>query len=170
MTQASSNLTPESLLDELVRTARERAARGTATVADWRAIADIDENRARHELASYLQQTTSTDDANPFERQPNSLGTVAGFVLGAIIMAAFWFWGVPFLQDAWAGIDYGPGVATALTYVAPALLPLGAWLGNRWDRSRRTHHTTQATMPRGTFDELLRRFVRHQNGSRARVY
>src|SRR5699024_8216139 len=105
MTQASSDFSPQSLLDELVHTARERANQGTATAADWRAVADIDESRARHELACYLKQTTPADDTNPYEHHPNSLGTVAGFVIGAILMALFWQWGVPFLQDAWAGID-----------------------------------------------------------------
>lgn len=170
MTQASSDLTPQSLLEELVRTARERASRGTATAEDWRAIADIDEDRARAELASWIRAATSPDDVNPFQRHPNSIGAVAGFVGGALIMAAFWQWGVPWLQDAWAGIDYGPGFATALTYIAPLLLPFGAWLGARWDRSRRQHQNPSATLPKGTFDELLRRFIRNQNCIRTRVY
>lgn len=170
MTQASSDLSPQSLLDDLVRIARERAVRGTATAADWRAIADVDENRARTELASYIQSTTPPDDVNPYERHPNSFGAVIGFVGGAIIMALFWEWGVPQLQDAWAGIDYGPGFATALTYIATLLLPFGAWLGARWDRARRKNQTPEDTMPKGTFDELLRRFVRNQNRSRARIY
>lgn len=170
MTQASSDFTPQSLLEELVRTTRERAARGIATVEDWRAIADIDEERARAELASWIRATTSKDDANPFEHHPHSLGTVTGFVGGILVIALFWQWGVPWLQDAWAGIDYGPGVATALTFVAPLLLPLGAWLGARWDRRQRRRRETGNIPPKGSFDELLRRFIRHQNGSRTRVY
>ncbi|HWV23502.1 MAG TPA: hypothetical protein VNZ58_04885 [Thermomicrobiales bacterium] len=171
MTQASSDLTPQSLLEELVRTARDRAARGTASAADWRAIADIDEDRARTELASYIRATTSPDDVNPYEHHPHSIGAVTGFIGGAAIMVMFWLWGVPYLQDAWAGIDYGPGFATALTYIAPLLLPIGAWLGARRDRARRLQRQGNPTsLPKGSFDELLRRFVRNQNCVRTRVY
>lgn len=172
MTQASTNFTPKSLLDDLVRTALERSARGNATADDWRAVADIDEERARTELSSYLRSATSSNDVNPYEKHPRSYGTVAGFIGGALVMAIIWQWGVPWLQDAWAGIDYGPGMATTITYVAPLLLPLGAWLGTRLDRSRHSQDSPATTAPQttGTFEELLRRFVRFQNRSHTRVY
>lgn len=171
MRQASYDRQTQSLLNELVRRARERSARGNATPDDWRSIAEIDEERARRELSAYLRTANPAKaDANPYERNRRSVGTVLGFVLGALAMVVMWIWGVPYLQEAWAGITYGPGLATALTYVSTALVPLGAWAGSRWDKG---HHEPEAEMPFPTdtsLDELLQRFTRTQNRSRTRVY
>lgn len=171
MTQASSNPNTQSLLDNLVQAARERSARGNATAADWRSIAEIDEERARRELSRYLRTHASgaNVEANPYERNRHSVGTVLGFVLGALGMVVMWLWGVPYLQDAWAGITYGPGFATALTFVSTTLVPLGAWTGSRWDRRHQRPETPPSHTDR-SFDELLQRFVRTQNRSRTRVY
>ena len=171
MTQASSNPNPASLLETLVKTVHERSERGNATTDDWRSIAEIDEDRARKELSDYLEYA-SDQGANPYEKRPGSIGTVAGFVGGCLLMAFMWAIGVPYLQDAWAGITYGPGFATAITYVSTVFLPLGAWLGARWDRSRRTQGVEEPVEFRtdGTFEELLQRFCRVQNRGRARVY
>lgn len=172
MTQATSNPDTRSLLERLVHIAHERAERGTATTDDWRSIAKIDEKRARIELSHYLQTAASEMQANPYTKNPRSIGTVAGFVGGALIMMFLWRFGVPYLQDAWSGITYGPGFATAITYVSTILLPLGAWLGSRWDRSHRPAQEEQAVKIRtdGTFEELLQTFCRVQNRARTRVY
>lgn len=175
MTQASSNHKIQSLLDELVQAVRERSARGNATAADWRSIAEIDEDRARRELSRYLATTTTGMHANPYMKQSRAIGTVTGFIAGCLLMAFMWNTGVPWLQDAWAGIDYGPGFATALTYVSTIFLPLGAWLGSRWDRAHRPPSESTSDVPEvdesdGSFEELLQRFTRLQSRGRARVY
>ena len=172
MTQMSYDARTQSLLNDLIRVARERSARGNATAADWRSIAEIDEERARRELSRYLQthRSVSNLDINPYERNRRSVGTVLGFVLGALGMVVMWIWGVPYLQEAWAGITYGPGVATALTYVSTTLVPLGAWVGSRWDRGHQQPDVPPPSPTDSTFDELLQRFTRSQNRSRTRVY
>ncbi len=171
MTQAPSNPKIQSLLDDLVQVARERSARGNATAADWRSIAEIDEERARRELSRYLRTHPSVAnvEVNPYERNRRSVGTVLGFVLGALGMVVMWLWGVPYLQEAWAGITYGPGFATALTYVSTTLVPLGAWAGSRWDR-RHQQPDAPSSHTDCSFDELLQQFTRTQNRTRTRVY
>ena len=171
--QASSNPNSLPLLDELVKVARERSEDGNATIDDWRSIARIDTERARRELSDYLQSAAEAElNANPYVKHPSSVGTVVGFISGCLLMAFMWNTGVPYLQDAWAGIEYGPGFATAITYVSTVFLPLGAWLGARWERARRTPKARLQVEPRtdGTFEELLQRFCRVQNRARARVY
>lgn len=172
MTQAPSDPLTQSLLENRVRAAHERAARGNATTDDWRSIAEIDEERARIELSEYLQTTTTDMNANPYDPNPRAVGTVLGFITGGLLMMFTWRFVVPYLQDAWAGIEYGPGFATAITYVSTVLLPLGAWLGSRWDRAHRPASVSLQveTNTDGTFEELLQRFCRIQNRARARVY
>lgn len=162
-------------LEHLVMVARDRAARGNATADDWRAIAGIDEARARHELSIYLRRAQPVVEAsNPYEKRRGAVGAVAGFVIGCILVALTWQFLVPYLQDAWAGIDYGPGVATAITYVVPILLPLGAFLGSRWDRRmQEPDPETEEPItfePDAEFEELVRRFCQAQKRGKARVY
>jgi hypothetical protein len=174
MTQATSRSNTQSRLENLVKVAHERSARGNATADDWRSIAEIDEERARLELAEYLQTTTAGTNANPYSTNPRSVGTVAGFIAGGLIMMFMWRFGVPYLQDAWASFTYGPGFATAITYVSTVLLPLGAWAGSRWDRAHRPASAVSPTESDidtdDTFEGLLQRFCRIQNRARTRVY
>ncbi len=176
MTSTSSPSHTTSRVDSLVTNAQERSAQGRATADDWRAIAALDEERARRELATFLRRSRPVIDAdsNPYDRRPRGVGAVAGFVGGGIVVALIWQFLVPYLQDAWAGIDYGPGMATAITYVAPILLPLGAWLGVRWDRKRAPEPAKQPeTTPvssDASFNELLQRFCHTQQRGRARIY
>lgn len=166
-----------SRIDSLVTAAKERSALGRATADDWRAIATIDEERARRELLGFLRRAEPVIqfDANPYEKQPRAIGTVVGFIAGCILMALMWQFGVPWLQDAWAGIDYGPGMATSLTYISTLLLPLGAWIGSRWDRKSRNatapaRQERQAIPKDTSFDDLIQRFCQTQQRSRTRVY
>lgn len=176
MTSTTSFTPTASRVDSLVTTAQERSAQGRGTADDWRAVAALDEARARRELALFLRRAKPVIDAstNPYDRRARGVGTVVGFLGGGILIMLIWQFVVPYLQDAWAGIDYGPGMATAITYVAPILLPLGAWLGVRWDRKRAPEPIEEpATSPvasDATFDELLQRFCHTQQRGRARVY
>lgn len=177
MTQApTTTLTPRARLEHLVLVARDRAARGNATADDWRAIAEIDEERARHELAIYLRraQPVLGDGGNPYQKRRGAVGAVTGFILGSLLVVLAWQFLVPWLQDAWRDIDYGPGIATAITYIAPILLPLGAYIGSRWDR--RQQATAQEAEepitfdPDAGFEDLVRRFCQAQKRGKARVY
>lgn len=177
MSQApTTTSSPPADIEHLVMVARDRAARGNATADDWRAIAALDEARARHELEIYLRraQPVLGDRGNPYENRRGAVGAVVGFIIGCILVVLTWQFLVPYLQDAWRDIDYGPGMATAITYLVPIFLPLGAYIGSRWDRRQQAEQQGAEEPitfdPDAEFEELVRRFCRAQKRGKARVY
>lgn len=173
MTYAETQ-TSHAALENALRIAQHRSARGNATRRDWERVAAIDPDLAYRELRDLLRRAGNAnfEPTNPFERQSRIPGAFIGFLLGVLAMAIAWV--ILFeLQDRWVTNPLLRDIATGSQFLATVLVPLGLVLGARWSRRRSTTTETRAslTVPKGaTFDNLLERFERTQNIGRARVY
>jgi hypothetical protein len=173
MTELRSTTHPDVMLDTLLRTARDRSARGNATRRDWQRVAEIDPEIARRELRDFLRRTQNAayDPANPYERGSRRPGALIGFLIGCALMIALWIF-LPYARENWMETGVMRDMATGGQFISTLLVPLGTWLGARWGRHG---HGEQADSPTGlpknaSFDELLDAFERTQHVGRARVY
>jgi hypothetical protein len=161
------------MLDTLLRTARDRSARGNATRRDWQRVAEIDPDLARRELRDFLRRTQNGtgDLANPYLRQSRTPGALIGFLVGCVLLIALWIL-LPYARENWMESGVMRDIATGGQFISTLLLPLGIWLGARWDhRNNGDQPGTPAGLPKNaSFDELLNAFDRTQHVGRARVY
>jgi hypothetical protein len=173
MTQLRSTTHPDVMLDTLLRTAKDRSARGNATRRDWQRVAEIDPELARRELRDFLRRTQNgaNNPANPYERGSRKPGALIGFLIGCAVMIALWIF-LPYARSNWMETGVMRDIATGGQFVSTLFVPLGTWLGARWGRHA---HAEQANDPVGlpknaSFDEMLDAFERTQHVGRARVY
>ena len=173
MTQLRSTTHPDVMLDTLLRTARDRSARGNATRRDWQRVAEIDPDLARRELRDFLRRTQNGggDLGNPFTRQSRTPGALIGFLAGCGLLIALWLF-LPYARENWMDTGVMRDLATGGQFISTLLVPLGLWLGARWDQRQ---YDDQPNTPAGiaknaSFDELLNAFERTQHVGRARVY
>jgi hypothetical protein len=166
--------TPHTNTDHMIQICRERSARGVATRADWQRLADIDPERARTELISFLKTSQDQAAPNPFDTKgrPHT-GLVAGFVFGMLFMAAWWLFG-DYLQREVITTARQWDVVTFTQYVAASLLPVFAWLGWRYDQ-RRVDASTEPTpvqqpLSSMSWDDLLARFDATRKAGGTRMY
>lgn len=173
MTQVSSSFHPDSTLDNLVRLARDRSARGNATRRDWQRVAEIDPERAHRELRDFLRRTWNSEasGANPYENQPRVPGAVIGFIAGVLVMLILWVI-LPYARENWMERSVIRDVATGAQFLSTLAVPAGMLIGARWSRRKQEPDTTTApALPKNaSFDELLDAFEHTQNVGRARVY
>ena len=175
MTRIESMPSPEtsSLLESRLRSARDRSARGNATRRDWERVAELDHDRARRELREFLLRhgNAAPAGANPYARSAGLSGTIGGFVISVLLVAAIWL-ALPWIRDTWVSEPFWQHVVTSGQFIATALIPLGIFLGARWSQRRAGQEaTTPAGIPRdATLEELLDRFETTQHAGRARVY
>jgi len=173
MTQVSSSFHPDSTLDNLVRLAQDRSARGNATRRDWQRVAEIDPDRAYGELRDFLRRSLNSDAsrANPYERQSRVPGAVMGFIGGVLVMLILWII-MPYARENWMDRSVLRDVATGAQFLSTLAVPVGMLIGARWSRRKQGPVTTTApVLPRNaSFEELLDAFERTQNVGRARVY
>ncbi len=165
---------PSQVTDHMIQICRERSSRGVATRADWQRLAEMNPERARAELINFLQTNQDEAAPNPFDTsgRPHT-GAVAGFVIGVLFMAAWWWFG-DYLQREVITTARQWDVVTFTQYVAASLLPVFAWLGWRYDQ-RRTNVATeseQVQQPLSTlsWDDLLARFDATRKAGGTRMY
>lgn len=165
---------PSQATDHMIQICRERSTRGVATRADWQRLAEINPERARAELISFLQTDQADAGPNPFENKGGPhIGAAAGFVIGVIFMAAWWLFG-DYLQREVITSARQWDIVTFTQYVAASLLPVFAWLGWRYDQ-RRTGASAESTpdyqsLSSLTWDELLARFDATRKAGGTRMY
>lgn len=166
--------TPHTNTDHMIQICRERSTRGVATRADWQRLAEINPERARAELISFLQTSQADAAPNPFENRGRPhIGAAAGFVIGVIFMAAWWLFG-DYLQREVITTARQWDIVTFTQYVAASLLPVFAWLGWRYDQRRTDASVESAPMQQPlstlTWDELLARFDATRKPGGTRMY
>lgn len=161
------------MLDSLLRTARDRSARGHASRRDWERVAAIDPDLAYRELRDFLRRASNAEfnPANPFERRSRVPGTLIGFLAGVAVMLIFWT-AMPYLRDQWLEYSVLRDIATGGQFLSTLFVPLGMVLGARWERRHApsASHTSLVPAKGASFGELLDMFERTQNVGRARVY
>lgn len=169
---AESRPATDARLDPLLQSARNRSARGNATRRDWERVAAIDRELARREVRDFLRRhANAVPGANPYERSTRISGSVVGFVVGVLLVAAIWI-ALPWIRDTWVSEPIWQHVVTSGQFIATALIPLGIFLGAKWSQKR---HGQEPTAPAGipqdaTLEELLDAFEKTQHAGRARVY
>lgn len=173
MTQVSSTSRPESTLENLVRLAKDRSARGNATRRDWQRVADIDPDRANRELREFLRRAYHAEHnaVNPYERRSRAPGALIGFLGGSAIMILLWVV-LPYARDNWMEFSVWRDLATGGQFLSTLLVPIGIVIGVRWSQKRNSDAASPAPgLPKNpSFDEMLDVFERTQNVGRARVY
>ncbi|MCA9834688.1 MAG: hypothetical protein KC435_12125 [Thermomicrobiales bacterium] len=164
--------TSSQTLDHLTQICRERSARGVATRADWQRLAEIDPNRARTELITYLQ-TNQAAPPNPYESGSGShKGLAVGFVIGVVFMSGYWLFG-DYLQREVVNSGKQWDLVTFSMYVAASMLPLFAWLGWRWDQKHAIvgiDESPQIRLRDLNWDELLAEFDATRKAGGTRMY
>ena len=175
MTQLQSRTATDTttMLESLLRSARDRSARGNATRRDWERVATINHDLACREVREFLKRHANAthSTANPYERAPGISGTIVGFVIGVVLVTAIWL-ALPWIRDTYISTPFWQHVITSGQFIATALIPLGIFLGAKWSQKRAAHEPpTPAGIPRdATFEELLQAFEKTQRVGRARVY
>ncbi len=123
-------------IDHLAHICRERSERGVATRADWERLSELDADKARRELLTYLQLNQRQDAPDPYDRATRPhMGLVVGFLIGVAFMSAYWLC-ADYVQRESTSSGKMWDVVTLTQYIAASLLPVFAWLGWRWDRRR----------------------------------
>lgn len=169
-----TTFTTHANTDHMIQICRERSSRGVATRADWQRLADINPERARAELISFLQTSQAQVAPNPFDTKgrPHT-GLVAGFVFGVLFMAAWWLFG-DYLQREVITSARQWDVVTFTQYVAASLLPVFAWLGWRYDQRRADASAESAPVQQPlsglSWDDLLARFDATRKAGGTRMY
>lgn len=173
MTQVQSSLRPDASLENSIRLAHDRSARGNATRRDWQRVAEMNPDVAYRELRTYLRRAyaAGANRANPYERQARIPGAVIGFVAGTLLMIAVWIF-LPYARENWMERSLLRDVATGIQFLSTLFVPLGALLGVRWSRNQSSERVEDAPglTPDATFEEMLEAFEKTQNVGRARVY
>jgi len=166
--------TPHTHTDHMIQICRERSARGVATRADWQRLAELNPERARTELITFLQTHQAEPASNPFESRGRSYaGAAIGFVVGVLFMVVWWWFG-DYLHREVVSTARQWDVVTFTQYVAASLLPLFAWLGWRYDQRRASESAESVEMKQPlsglTWDELLARFDATRKAGGTRMY
>lgn len=174
MTQLESHPSSDVTLENLLRNARDRSARGNATRRDWERVAAIDPDLARRELAEFLRAHANAAGlhipTNPYARSRRVSGAVLGFVGGVLAVAAIWL-ALPWIRDTYVDEPLWQHVVTSGQFIATALIPAGIFLGARWGASRDEAPDAPADTPEdASLDELLEAFEKTQHIGHARVY
>lgn len=164
---------PSQSTDHIVQICRERSERGVATRADWQRLAEINPDRAYDELRAYLQVRDAEQQANPYEKRSGFRisGMAAGFIIGAIFMAAWWLIG-ELLHEHVVTSARGWDVVTLSQYVAASLLPAFAFLGWHLDnkRQRSSESEPRESLRNASWNDLLARFDATRKAGGTRMY
>jgi hypothetical protein len=171
--QLQSTLAPDVMLDSLLRTARDRSARGNGSRRDWERVAAINPDLAYRELRDFLRRTNNAEfnPTNPFERRSHAPGALIGFIAGAAVMVAIWAV-MPYMREQWVNYPVLRDFATGGQFLSTLFIPLGMIVGARWERRHANADTRMSLVPAkgASFEELLDLFERTQSVGRARVY
>jgi hypothetical protein len=173
MTQLHPRPTTDPMLESLLRTARDRSARGNATRRDWQRVATIDRDLAQSEVREFLVRhgNTTPSTANPYERASGISGAVIGFVAGVALVAVTWLV-LPWIRDTWISTPIWQHVITSGQFISTVFIPVGIYLGARWSQKRAGDEARHpAGIPKdATLEDLLDAFEKTQHAGRARVY
>lgn len=159
--------------DRLLQLCLERSSRGVASRADWQHLARLDPDLAREALRRHLQQDAPVvpTDRNPYAKNALRPGVAVGFVCGAIAMSIIWL-AMHWIQGTYVTSGEWFSRTTLVQYVAALLIPIGAWVGWRFDQHRHapTGSRERVSIRNAEWDELLDRFEATQRSRRTRVY
>ncbi len=165
---------PTQSTDHMIQICRERSSRGVATRADWQRLAEINPERARRELVSYLQLNEMQAAPNPYDSRGKAhTGLVVGFLIGVTFMVAYWIFG-DWLQREVITTARQWDVVTFTQYVAASLLPAFAWLGWKRDQKRAATSAPDAASRVNyadvSWEELLMLFDATRKAGGTRMY
>lgn len=163
--------TPKQSTDHMIQICRERSARGVATRADWERLHEINPDRAKRELQSFLALEQTNPQANPFQKSPRR-GMVIGFIGGVAFMSVWWLIGA-FLQARVVQTGFQWNMVTLSQYAAATLIPAFAWLGWRFDQKKQSEVSARIpgeTLRNASWEDLLSRFDSTRKAGGTRMY